>query len=64
MLVRDILQVCSFANIVLDSKKGPLFASAPVYLRYQGTTNKSALRRFGFCSVKEIFYDDVFTILI
>lgn len=64
MLVRDILKVCSFANVVLDSEKNSFFSSAPVYLRYQGTTDKSALRRFGFCPVKEIFYDDVFTILI
>ena len=64
MLVRDMLGVCSFANVILDSKNDAFFASSPVYLRHRGITDRSVLRRFGNCHIKEIFYDDNFTILI
>jgi len=64
MLVRDVLGVCSFANVILDSESDPFFGSCLVYLKYQGTTDKRVFRRFSNCPVKEIFYDDMFVIKI
>lgn len=64
MLVRDVVNCCSHCNIVLDSENDPFFGSAPVFLRHAGITQVNVLRRFGYCHVKEILYDEMFIIKI